>query len=350
MSAPAGCSKFAAVAILLFFGLFWSGMTLAFDVFWATAVYRQVAAAGYPTVDGVVTTSKVVVVPRGHRSTTAPKITYAYQIGNKKYIGDRYRYGQGSTSDGNVRQVVDQFPIGRRVMVYYSPDDPSDSLLHTGIDGSDLFLAMFMTPFNAVMLGIWAAFAIAIRNSRRPPVAGGVRFWDDGFQLRIRLPRIAPGVVGIGLLAGGSFLLTFVVGFFAGGFNPPVERMAVVLSLLWLAAFVAYLMAKVRVMSGRADLLIDDLNGAVTLPQTFGRKELQTLLADQLRSVVVDDVATRTSKGTNHTCVPTLIWQDHAGAEHREQLAKWADSARAADFAEWLRDRLNLKAIERSPA
>ncbi len=346
MSAPTGCSKFAAVAILLFFGLFWSGMTLAFDVFWATAVYRQLMAINYPTVEGVVTASKVVVVPGHRRSTTAPKITYSYQVGNKKYAGDRFRYGQGSTSDGNARQIVDEFPIGRRVTVHYSPDDPSDSVLHTGIDGSDLFIAMFMTPFNAVMLVIWAGFTIAIRKSRGPPVAGGVQFWDDGFQLRVRLPRIAPWVLAIALLAGGSFLLTFVVGFFAGGFNPPLELMAAVLSLLLLAAFVAYLMAKVRMMSGRVDLLIDDLNRAVTLPQTFGRKEPQTLLADQLRSVVVDDIATRTSKGTNHTYIPTLIWQDHAGAEHRELLAKWADSGRAADFAAWLRERLNLKAIE----
>jgi len=344
MPASAGCSKVAAGAFLLFFGLVWSGLTLGFDVYWATAVYRQIAALGHPTVDGVVTASKVTVVPSGRRSTTAPKITYSYQVHNKTYVGDRFRYGQTSSSDGNARRIVDQFPIGRRVTVHYSPDDPSDAVLHAGLDGGDLFLAMFMTPFNAVMLVTWIVAAIAIRNSRQVPVAGGVQFWDDGFQLRVRLPRFPPWVVGAAILAGGSFLLTFVVGFFAGGFNPSLELMAVVLSLLWLAAFIAYLIAKLRVTSGRADLLIDDLNGAVTLPQTFGRKEPQALTADQLRSVVVDDVVTHSSKGTtSHNYIPTLIWRDLEDAEHREKLSVWSDSARAEDFAAWLRDRLKLK-------
>jgi hypothetical protein len=147
------------------------------------------------------------------------------------------------------------------VTVHYSPDDPSDAVLHTGIDGGDLFIAMFMTPFNAVMLVIWIVSAIAIRNSRRPPVAGGVQFWDDGFQLRVRLPRFPPWVLGAAILAGGRFLLTFVVAFIGGGFNPSLELMAVVLSLLWLTAFLAYLSAKLRVMSGRADLLMRTLVG-----------------------------------------------------------------------------------------
>jgi hypothetical protein len=344
MPASAGCSKVAATTLLLFFGLIWTGLTLGFDVYWTTAVYRQIAAISYPTVDGVVTASKVVVVPSRRRSTSAPKITYSFQVGNKKYESDRFRYGQGSTADGNARRIVDQFPVGRRVTVHYSPNDPSDAVLHTGIDGTDLFIAMFMTPFNAVMLVIWLGSAIAIRNSRRPPVAGGVQFWDDGFQLRVCLPRFPPWVLGAAILAGGSFLLTFVVGFFGGGFNPSLELMVVVLSLLWLAAFLAYLTAKLRVISGRADLLIDDLNGDVTLPQTYGRKEPQTLTADQLRSVVVDDVATRSSKGTtSHNYVATLTWRDREDAEHREKLGVWTDSARAENFAAWLRERLKLK-------
>jgi hypothetical protein len=65
--------------LLLFFGLIWSGLTLGFDFYWASAVYRQFAALGYPTVDGVVTSSKVVVVPSGRRSTTAPKINYSFR-------------------------------------------------------------------------------------------------------------------------------------------------------------------------------------------------------------------------------------------------------------------------------
>jgi hypothetical protein len=94
-------------------------------------------------------------------------------------------------------------------------------------------------------------------------------------------------------------------------------------------------------------LVLDDLNGAVTLPQTFGRKEPQALTADQLRSLVVDDVVRRGSKGsTSHTYVPTLIWQERYGVERREKLGEWTNQARAESFANWLRERLKLKASE----
>ena len=347
MANSSGCSKPATLMFLLSFGLGWSAITLVFDVMWASGVYRQLAALGYPTTDGVVTDSRVVTSHGSHgRTTTAPKITYAYQVANKKYTSDRYRYRQSSSSDGNAAQVVAQHPVGRQVTVHYSPNDPADAVLLAGLDGSDLFLPMFMMPFNAVMLVLWVGFAWTIGNWRRPPVAGGVHFWDDGYQLRVRLPRVSAWVIPLVWLAVSSFVLTFVVGF-TSGFNPSLELMGVVWSFLLLGALTAYLVVKLRLISGRADLVVDDLNRAVTLPQTFGRKEPQTLIADQLRSLIVDDVERRGSKGsTSHSYVPTLIWQDREGLEHREKLGEWTDQARAESFATWLRERLKSSAMD----
>ncbi len=332
---------------LLVFVLGWSGITLTFDVIWASGVHQQLAALGYPTTDGIVTESKAVSSRGGHgRATTAPKITYSYQVANKKYTSDRYRYRQFSSSDGNAARVVAQHPVGRQVTVHYSPDDPADAVLLTGLEGSDLFLPMFMMPFNAVMLALWWGSAVGIRNWRRPPVAGGVQFWDDGYQLRVRLPRCAAWVVGLLWLAVPSFALTFILGL-SSGFNPSLDLMEIVWSLLLIVALAAYLKVKLRLIGGRADLVVDDLNRAVTLPQTFGRKEPQTLTADQLRSLVVVDVERRGSKGSiSHSYVPTLIWQDRDGIEHREKLGEWTDQTRAESFATWLRERLKLSAID----
>jgi hypothetical protein len=346
MSNSTGCSKTATVMFVLVCVLGWSAITLVFDVIWASGVYQQLSALGYPTTEGIVTDSKVVSSRGSHgRTTTAPKITYSYQVAGTKYVSDRYRYRQFSSTDGNAARIAAQHPVGRRVTVHYSSTDPGDAVLLTGIEGSDLFLPIFMTPFNAVMLAFWVGSAMAIRNWGRPPVAGGVQFWDDGYQLRVRLPRYAAWVAGLLWLAVPSFALTFIVGF-SSGFHPSLELMEVVWSLLLIVALTAYLRVKLRLVSGRADLVVDDLNGAVTLPLTFGRKEPRALTADQLRSLLVDDVARRGSKGsTSHTYVPTLFWQERNGVEHREKLGEWTNQARAESFATWLRERLKLNAV-----
>ncbi|HEY2148471.1 MAG TPA: hypothetical protein VGH32_11070 [Pirellulales bacterium] len=92
-------------------------------------------------------------------------------------------------------------------------------------------------------------------------------------------------------------------------------------------------------------LVIDELKGTAKLPQTFGRNEPHSLATDQLLSLVVADVEQRDSEGSiSHSHNPTLIWRDGEGAEHREKLAEWTDSARAQEFADWLRGRLKFKA------
>ena len=128
MSNPAGCSKTATIIFLLVFGLGWSAVTLVFDALWVSGVYQQLSALSYPTTDGIVKESNVVSSRGGHgRTTTAPKITYSYEVANKKYVCDRYRYRQSSSSDGNAARVVAQHPVGQQVRVHYSASDPSDA-------------------------------------------------------------------------------------------------------------------------------------------------------------------------------------------------------------------------------
>jgi hypothetical protein len=344
MSANTGCSKVVALVIGVFFCLFWSAVTLTFDVVWSIGVYRQIAASGYPTAPGEVTDSRVVVDGGGEDSMSTPKIAYAYWLGDKKYVSDRIRYGLMSSNDDNARRLVQQFPAGRQVRVYYSPNNPSDALLQPGIEGSDLFLPMFLTPFNAVMLAFWGAGLMGLRRWRRPEIAGGVPILDDGFEQRARLPRVAPSIVASIVLVAASFLLAFVVGI-PCGFHPSLALMVGVWLALLAGAATIYFRAKLRVASGRYDLVIHQTSGALTLPQTFGRKVPQTLSADQVRSVIVETIEQRDSEGSRSLkYAPTLVWQAPHGAEHRDKLGEWTNSARAEAFAAWLREHLKSKA------
>jgi hypothetical protein len=181
-----------------------------------------------------------------------------------------------------------------------------------------------------------------LRSRGGPPIAGGVKFWDDGYQTRVRLPRFSPAGAGCGWLVLLTFFGAIVMAIAVGG-NPPLTVAAGAWGVVLGTSFIAYLVLLAKQASGAVDLVIDDLDRSVTLPRTFGRKESQVVAAKQLKSVAVDHTVSRSRKGaTSHAYTPILIWTGRDGAEHREKLAEWNGSDYAESFAAWLRERLGL--------
>src|SRR5437764_2164637 len=112
-----------------------------------------------------------------------------------------------SSNDGGARRVVAEYPAGRQVDVHYAAADPADSVLLTGLEGADLFLPMFMTPFNLIMLGIWyVPFSKLLRRGSR---VGNAKLMDDGYESRLRLVEFGPIVVGATVAGVIAFAGTF---------------------------------------------------------------------------------------------------------------------------------------------
>ena len=65
-----------------------------------------------------------------------PNVKYRYTVAGKTYSGNRYRFGEIYSSDGIGYQIVAEHPAGKRVTVYYNPDDPADALLRPGLEGA----------------------------------------------------------------------------------------------------------------------------------------------------------------------------------------------------------------------
>jgi hypothetical protein len=62
-----------------------------------------------------------------------PTIQYAYSALGEHFIGERIAFGgvaAGSLSQ--ARQILDQYPTGKLVTVYYDPNDPSAAVLKAG--------------------------------------------------------------------------------------------------------------------------------------------------------------------------------------------------------------------------
>ena len=129
--------------------------------------------------------------------------------------------------------MIQSLPVGFDVDVFYNPADPKDCVLSRGLDGGDLFLAMFITPFNLFMLGLWSGLWHLLRSifSRRESERISELFVTDDSS---------PMFAALAELAAASFLMTFVVGIPTGSFHPSKLVMQVVWIILIASAVVTY--------------------------------------------------------------------------------------------------------------
>jgi hypothetical protein len=333
--------KASAWGCLIFFVLFWSSLTLTCDVIWGWNVIRQIRVLDYATVGGRVIQSEVEA-HQGRSTAYSPKIKYTYQVNGKAYTGDRYRYGQISSNDGSARRIVAEYPVGRQIDVHYAAADPSDAVLLTGLEGADLFLPMFMTPFNLVMLALWLApFS---KSRRRGSRVGNAKLFDDGFESRVRLVDFGPAACGAAVAGGLAFAGSFVVGF-GFGFNPELPVMYVAWGVIFGGGAFACGRRWRRIADGQFDLMIDNLSRRLTLPRSQGRNDPVVVDADQIVSIEVLQLTKRGSKGaTYYAYAPTLVVADAKEAVRREKLVEWSDEARAKELADWLRERMSSRA------
>ena len=252
-SKAAGCG--GAVFVLVFVG-FWSAITLIFDVMLVVSAWRQIQAQGYPSVVGAITHSEVDAHHDGDGTTYSADVKYVYTVDGREHRGDRYRYGEMASSDRNAHRIVASLPVGKEVPVYYEPADPADAVLKTGIEGSDLFMALFMTPFNIVMLGGWCVLGCGVYVRLLKPPAGGAKVVHHGFRAHVYSVSKPTLVAAAATLLGTSFVSIFIVGF-GFGFNPPVEVIVTVWTVVLLLTLAVTALVAVRGGPGKEVLGVD---------------------------------------------------------------------------------------------
>jgi hypothetical protein len=328
------------VVFLTIFTLFWSGIVLCFDAMMLREVAGQIRSEKFPTIPGEVLRSEVTTSSSRKGTSYKAVIRYRYVVEDHPYESARLRFGQFSSSDRQgAYALVAQYRPGTRVTVHFNPRNPSEALLQPGLEGIDLFLPMFITPFNVVMIGLWTVPALWVRGKWFRRVAGGVKIIQDGPRLRIPLPKTPPLTVGMLCLGGLSFAAIFVVGF-GTKMNPSVPVMELTwLCVIGLSVFFAG-RRWLRIRSGAEDLVIDELSRTLTLPRTFGRTDSQTVAFSDLRGIGVLAVPHRGRRGgTYETYAPVVELAQNSD----EKLADWPNKKTAENFAAWLGEKIGVR-------
>jgi len=128
------------------------GASVAF--FGIRGLLRAKASTDWPTTQGTVVASSVerhrTTGSKGRSSSTTyhAKILYKFSIEGTTFNGDRVAYGDyGSSSSSNARQIVNRYPKGKSVTVYYMPGNPEECLLESGLKAQSWFLPGFGLVF-----------------------------------------------------------------------------------------------------------------------------------------------------------------------------------------------------------
>lgn len=94
---------------------------------------RKVAqASNWPSTMGMVTSSMVERRSSSDGYSYYPVVNYSYQVMGQPFQGSRIVPGPVVGGSG-AQKVVARYPAGAQVMVYYDPDNPSDSVLERGM-------------------------------------------------------------------------------------------------------------------------------------------------------------------------------------------------------------------------
>jgi hypothetical protein len=328
------------VIFLTVFGLFWWGMVGLFDVLLVSGCWRQARATRYATTTGVVTQSNVRSTRSGKSTNYVADLRYRYEVAGRPLSGTRYRYDFANADQKSAYAMVAARPVGAQVTVYYDPTHPADSLLQPGLDGGDLFFAMFLVPFNLACLLLAYILGSGVRELVAPSATGGCRLWDDGLLVRVRMPVVPPLVWGLAAGGGAAFVAIFVVAVAASG-HPSMAAMGVTWAAILAAAAVAYVARRRRAAAGEFDLLLDPIGRTMTLPRMLGRKEEMVVAYADVGAIEVERVfPARSDRNRYYEYYPTLVLAGRDGAAGRERIGRWRDGVCAQRFADWLRQRM----------
>ena len=85
-------------------------------------------------------------------STNYPVVQYSYQVGGQSY--QSYKLAPGPEVGGTgARKVVARYPAGAQVMVFYNPQNASDSVLETKAPAQWL-MWLLLVIFDCVLCGV----------------------------------------------------------------------------------------------------------------------------------------------------------------------------------------------------
>jgi hypothetical protein len=324
-----------------YFLFFWSLMTLLFDVVISISAALGLLALTFHSTPGKITRSDIVVEHDSEGDSARPVVEYDYAVAGVPYHGERHSFNTFSGPVPMARMIADQYRAGDPVTVYYWRAAPAWCVLYRGLTPLDQMLLLFMTPFNAIMLGGWLACWASWRGKALGRPALGLKVYDDGLQTKMHFYRLSPLAAALVAALASAFLLTFVCAFgmaFTGWMWLPSISWGIVI----FTSACAWLWARRR----GTMLVLDRLRGSLECRAEPSDQPPLLIPVDQIE-IAIGRVETTDSEGDKSVSYPvTLTSSEEKSAERiAVPLMTCYDEADANRLREWLKSLFGEPAI-----
>jgi uncharacterized protein DUF3592 len=119
---------------------------------------RDLQTAKWPSVQGVILYAQTrQCYFRGSPAGLLPEVAYKYVVDGREWIGTRIDIKNNCAFDQAVKNYVAKFPVHSKILVFYEPTSPGESLLHPGPgrEQTDLFHLAEILVGLSVLLAIF---------------------------------------------------------------------------------------------------------------------------------------------------------------------------------------------------
>jgi len=225
--------KIGIIFILLFFGIFFiAGMTAAYFTFFKP-VYNLISASSWEPVQAKVISSRVKSHSDSDGTTYSIEILYEYKINGQTYRNDSYNFMNFSSSGyKSKRQITRQYPKGKKITIYFDPDNPHSSVINrnftagyllgllsfifVGVGATGLYFGLFRRKHKSGKQKVTEDKALpdAYESLRIPPAKKDINKFIGSLIFSLIWLPVSGWVLYLGVFEEKSILLTIFAGIF----------------------------------------------------------------------------------------------------------------------------------------
>ena len=136
-----------------FFTLIFMGVGIALSLWGWNTLQNAQTSESWPTTVGQVLSSNVRTDNDDDGTSYFGDVTFSYVVDDLLYSSDNVSFGQyGSGNRSHAQGIVDRYPEGSRVTVYYDPADAETAVLEPGVTWSSYMLVGMGALFTCLPL------------------------------------------------------------------------------------------------------------------------------------------------------------------------------------------------------
>jgi hypothetical protein len=133
-------------------------------------LFQALQCKNWPQTEGIIQSVKMTHSSNKH-DIYGVKISYQYKVANISYSSERVSFGElETTEESHAQAILDRYPVGKQVMVFYSIANPTSAVLETGIHGQTWVTLIVSTSFLGAVLFILFLIRKKVPVGRSPVV------------------------------------------------------------------------------------------------------------------------------------------------------------------------------------